>query len=39
MKKITATLIATLFASAAFAQAPATPATPATPAALSLIHI
>jgi hypothetical protein len=33
MKKVIATLIAGLFASAAFAQAPATPATPATPAA------
>lgn len=30
MKKITATLIASLFATAAFAQTPATPATPAS---------
>ena len=33
MKKITATLIAGLFASAAFAQTPSTPASPAAPAA------
>jgi hypothetical protein len=33
MKKVIATLIAGLFASAAFAQTPATPATPAAPAA------